>query len=134
MSYHVPMLRVMLWPQHYSWLSDMLYHIPTGWVSAVHGNPYMEPEKPEEPPKALNSHTINNSTNPTYRRFQLQLAVSSHMEEVNFWRLEGLPPWTMEWIIDYSLTILKTFTHIRYIVTVEGTNKTYLTYLTLPSI
>ena len=78
----------------------------------------MEPEKPEEPPKAVNSHTINNSTNPTYRRFQLQLAVSRHMDEVNFWRLEGLPPWTMEWIIDYSLTILKTFTHIRYIVTV----------------
>ena len=61
--------------------------IPTGWVSAVHGNPYMEPEKPEEPPKAVNSHTINNSTNPTYRRFQLQLAVSRHMEEGNFWRL-----------------------------------------------
>ena len=75
--------------------------IPTGWVSAVHGNPYMEPDNP--PPNDVNSHTINS----TYRRFQLQLAVSRHMDEVNFWRLEGLPLWTMEWIMDYSLTILK---------------------------
>ena len=78
----------------------------------------MEPDKPEEPPKAVNSHTTNNSTNPTHRRFQLQLAVSRHMDEANLWRLEGLPLWTMEWIMDYSLTILKTFTYIRYIVTV----------------
>ena len=47
------------------------HRMPTGWVSAVHGHPYMYQTD--------------------RRQFQLKPAVSRHTDDANLWRMEGLP-------------------------------------------